>query len=189
MQILFRNTKLNFTKHWGVDESASIIRHFRAVGHSVPDSVRKVIGLGIPTSSQEKNKGHYPNLNDFQEIYEDSMLIHNGEMMAIILHGFVSSIEASEHVRTLGFFFDTMAPCFAPVLRSLEWHCLGAGSVVTISPWTGRYLSVARMDAHSEIFILLFPHGVRISFLQVPAHQEKKCAGQRDLVARRIGTT
>ncbi len=106
MQIVFRNTKLSFTKHWGVDKSASIIRHFCAVGHSVPDSVRKVIGLGIPTSSQEKNKGHYLNLDDFQEVYEDSMLIHHGEMMALILHGFVPSSEAPEHVRMLGDLFQ-----------------------------------------------------------------------------------
>jgi hypothetical protein len=61
--------------------------------------------MGIPTSSPNENKGHYPNLKDFQEICEDSMLIHNGEMVAIILHAFVSSIEASEHVQTLGDFF------------------------------------------------------------------------------------
>jgi hypothetical protein len=67
--------------------------------------MRKVIGMGIPTSSLEENKGHYPNLEDFQEICEDSMLIHNGEMVAIILHAFVLSIEASEHVQTLGNLF------------------------------------------------------------------------------------
>lgn len=77
------------------------VKYFTTVRYSVPDSVRKVIGLGIPTSSQEENKGHYPNLDDFQEIYEDSMLIHDGEMMAIIWHGFVLSIEASEHIQTL----------------------------------------------------------------------------------------
>jgi len=105
MRIGFRNTKLNFTKHWGVDVSASIIRYFRAVGNCVPDSVRKVISLGIPTSSQEENKGHYSNFNDFQEVYENFMLIHHGEMMALILHGFVPSNEAPEHVRTLGDLF------------------------------------------------------------------------------------
>jgi hypothetical protein len=47
MSIIFRNTKLSFTKHWGAEESASIIRHFRAAGHSVPDLVREVIGMGI----------------------------------------------------------------------------------------------------------------------------------------------
>ncbi|CAK9193439.1 unnamed protein product [Sphagnum troendelagicum] len=99
------NTKLNFTKHWGAQESASIIRHFCAARHSVPDCVRKVIGMGISTSSLEENKGHYPNLKDFQKICEDSMFIHNGEMMAIILHAFVPSIEASEHIQTLGDFF------------------------------------------------------------------------------------
>ncbi|CAM6021606.1 unnamed protein product [Sphagnum balticum] len=71
----------------------------------VSDSVRKVIGMGIPTSSPKENKGHYLNLEDFQEIYEDCMLIHNGEMVATILHAFVPSIEASEHVQTLGDLF------------------------------------------------------------------------------------
>jgi hypothetical protein len=61
--------------------------------------------MGITTSSPEENKGHYPNLDDFQEIYEDSMLIHNGEMMAIILHAFVPSTKALEHVQTLGDLF------------------------------------------------------------------------------------
>jgi hypothetical protein len=61
--------------------------------------------MGMATSSPEENKGHYPNLDDFQEIYRDSMLIHNGEMMAIILHAFVPSTEASEHVQTLGDLF------------------------------------------------------------------------------------
>jgi hypothetical protein len=61
--------------------------------------------MGIPASSPEENKGHYSNLEDFQEICEDSMLIHNGEMVAIILHAFVPSIEASKHVQTLGDLF------------------------------------------------------------------------------------
>jgi hypothetical protein len=56
-------------------------------------------------SHEGENKGHYPILDDFIEICEDSMLIHHGEMMAIILHEFVSSTEASEHVRTLGDLF------------------------------------------------------------------------------------
>jgi hypothetical protein len=46
--------------------------------------MRKVVGLGIPTSSQEENKGRYPNLDDFQEMYENFMLIHHEEMMALI---------------------------------------------------------------------------------------------------------
>ncbi|CAN5972234.1 unnamed protein product [Sphagnum jensenii] len=67
--------------------------------------VRKVIGLGIATSPKGENKGHYPILDDFIEICEDSMLIHHGEMMAIILHEFVPSTKALEHVRTLGDLF------------------------------------------------------------------------------------
>jgi hypothetical protein len=33
------------------------------------------------------------------------MLIHHGEMVAILLHGFVPSTEASEHLQTLGYLF------------------------------------------------------------------------------------
>ncbi len=67
--------------------------------------MRKVIGLGILTSSKAQNKGIYSLLDNFQEIHEDSMLIHNGDMIAIILHGFVPPREASKHVRTLGNLF------------------------------------------------------------------------------------
>lgn len=105
MWITCRNTKLRLTKHWGLDDSAWIIRHFRATRHSVFNSVRKVIGLGIATSPEGQNKGQYLILDDFKEIHENSMLIHHGEMMAIILHEFVPSTEVSEHVRTLGNFF------------------------------------------------------------------------------------
>jgi hypothetical protein len=33
------------------------------------------------------------------------MLIHHGEMVAILLHGFVLSTKASKHVQTLGYLF------------------------------------------------------------------------------------
>ncbi|CAK9195908.1 unnamed protein product [Sphagnum troendelagicum] len=59
----------------------------------------------MATSPEGENKGRYPILDDFIEICEDSMLIHQGEMMAIILHQFVPSTETSEHVQTLGNFF------------------------------------------------------------------------------------
>jgi len=108
-------------------------------------------------------------------------------MMAFILHGFVPSNEAPEHVRTLGDLFQysgTMLRTCSPESRmALFGHRFYRDDL----PWTGWYLSVARMDAHSEIFILLFPHGTRIYFLQVPTHRENKCAKQRDLVTRRIG--
>ncbi len=100
-----RNTESGSTKHWGLDESSWIIGHFCAGGHSIPESVRKVIGVGIQTSSKAQNKGIYPLLDDFREIHEDSMLIHKGDMIAVILHGFVPPAEASEHVRTLGDLF------------------------------------------------------------------------------------
>ncbi len=133
-----RNTKLRFTKHWGAQESACIIRHFRAAKHSVPDSVCKVIGMGIPTSSPEENKGHYPNMEDFQEICEDSMLIHNGEMVAIILHAFVPPTEASEDVQTLGDLFrygGTMLCTCSPESRmALFGHRFCRGNL-TVDRW------------------------------------------------------
>jgi hypothetical protein len=134
ISIVVRNTKLRFTKHWGAQESACIIRHFRAAGHNVPDSMCKVIGMGIPTSSLEENKGHYPNLEDFQEICEDSMLIHNGEMVAIILHAFVPSTEAAEHVQTLGDLFrygGTMLRTYSPESRmALFGHRFCRGDLI-----------------------------------------------------------
>jgi hypothetical protein len=83
--------------------------------------MHEVIGMGIATSSPEENKGHYPNLDNFQEIYEDSMLIHNGEMMAIILHAFVPSTEASEHVQTLGDLFRYDGTCSLESRMALLW--------------------------------------------------------------------
>ncbi len=43
-----KNTKLASTKHWGLDDSSWIITHFRAGGHSIPESMSRVIGLRIP---------------------------------------------------------------------------------------------------------------------------------------------
>jgi hypothetical protein len=60
-----RNTKFSSTKHWGLDDNSCIIRHFRARGHNIPESVHKVIGLRILTSSKAQNKGIYPLLDDF----------------------------------------------------------------------------------------------------------------------------
>jgi hypothetical protein len=59
----------------------------------------------MATSHEGENKGHYLILDDFIEICEDSMLIHPGEMIAIILHEFVVSTEALGHVQTLGNLF------------------------------------------------------------------------------------
>jgi hypothetical protein len=56
-------------------------------------------------SHKGQNKGRFPNLHDLKKIREDCMLIHHGEMVAILLHGFVASTKASEHVETLGDLF------------------------------------------------------------------------------------
>ncbi len=66
----------------------------------------------------------------------------------------------------------------APVLWSLEWRCLGTGSVVAISPWIGQF-SVTRMDAHSEIFILLFPSWCTDFFPSRYRHTRKRNAGDK----------
>jgi hypothetical protein len=100
-----RNIKLHSTKYWGLGESAWIIRHFRNEGRSVPDSMRQVIGLGHATSHEGQNKETYPNLRDFRELREDCMLIHHGEMVAILLHGFVPLTKALEHLQTLEYLF------------------------------------------------------------------------------------
>ncbi len=71
------------------------------------------------------------------------------------------------------------APCFAPVLWSLKWRCLGTGFVVAISLWTGRYF-VTRMDAHSEIFILLFFSSWRVKFFPFRyRHSTKRNTGDK----------
>jgi hypothetical protein len=145
--------------------------------------------MGIPTSSPEENKGHYPNLEDFQEICEDSMLIHNGEMVAIILHAFVPSIEASEHVQTLGDLFrygGTMLHTCSPESQmALFGHRFCRGDL------TVDRSVLCNQDGCSFInfyftFFFLMAHEV-LSF-QVPAHHEKKRRRQRDLVAGGTGT-
>lgn len=133
-----RNTELGSTKHWGLDNNSWIIRHFRAGGHSIPEFVRKVIGLGIPTSSKAQNKGIYPLLDGFREIRKDSMLIHNGDMIAIILHGFVPPGEVSEHVRTLGDLFryggTIVRSCFRESKMVLFGHRFCRGDL-TVDRW------------------------------------------------------
>jgi hypothetical protein len=81
--------------------------------------------MGIATSFPEENKGHYPNLDDFQEIYED----FNGEMMAIILHAFVPSTEALKHVQTLGNLFRYGGTCSLESQMALFGHRLCRGDL------------------------------------------------------------
>jgi len=134
MWIACRNVKLCLTKHWGLEDNAWIIRHFRVVGHSVLDSIQKVIGLEIATSPEGENKGHYPILDNFIKICEDSMLIHHWEMMAIILHEIVPSTEASEHVRTLGDLFrydgTILRSCFRESRMALFEHKFCRGDLI-----------------------------------------------------------
>ncbi len=61
MWIVYGNVKLRLTKNWGFEDNVWIFGHFRVTGHNVPDSVRKVIGLGMATSPEGENKGrHHP---------------------------------------------------------------------------------------------------------------------------------
>jgi hypothetical protein len=96
-----------YAKCGSMEEASRVFNKlpFCSEGHSVPGSVRPVIGLGHTISNEGQNKGTYPNLRDFKELSEDCMLIYHGEMVAILLHGFVPSTEASEHLQTLGYLF------------------------------------------------------------------------------------
>lgn len=89
-----------------MDDSVWIIQHFCVKGHNVQDSMQKEIGIGLVMSHQGQNKENYLIFNDFHEILEDSVLIHHGEMVTIILHKFVVMTEASKHVQTLGGLFQ-----------------------------------------------------------------------------------
>jgi hypothetical protein len=88
------------------------------------------------------------------------MLIHNGEMVAIILHAFVPSIEASEHVQTLGDLFrygGTMfRTCSPEFLMALFGHRSCRGDL------TVDRSVLCNQDGCSFrkfLFIYLFPHG------------------------------
>ncbi len=50
------------------------------------------------------------------------MLIHHGEMVAIILHKFVAMTEVSKHVQTLGSFFQHNGIYFWEIRMSLFGH-------------------------------------------------------------------
>jgi hypothetical protein len=145
--------------------------------------------MGIPTSSPEENKGHYLNLEDFQEICEDSMLIHNGEMVAIILHAFVPSIEASEHVQTLGDLFrygGTMLHTCSPESQmALFGHKFCRGDLTM-----DRSVLCNQDGCSLKIFCFtfFFLMAREVLSFQEPAQHEKKRRRQRDLVAGRTGT-
>jgi hypothetical protein len=66
------------------------------------------------------------------------MLIHNGDMIAIILHGFLSPGEASEHVRTLGHLFryggTTLNSCSRESKMVLFGHRFCRGDL-TVDGW------------------------------------------------------
>jgi hypothetical protein len=136
--------------------------------------VQKVIGLGHATPHEGRNKGRYPNLHDLKKIREDCMLIHHGEMVAILLLGFIASTETSEHVDTLGDLFRYGGTISRSCSRESRMVLFGTNFVVVILLWIGPHPSPAqtqRMDANSKN---LFSHDAWFSFPQVPAHC-KKC--------------
>jgi hypothetical protein len=145
--------------------------------------------MGIPTSSREENKGHYSNLEDFREICEDSMLIHNGEMVAIILHAFFPSIEASEHVQTLGDLFRYGSTMFRTC--SLESQMALFGHKFCRGDLTVDRSVLCNQDGCSFrnfYFIYFYLMAREVLSFQVPAQHEKKRRRQRNLVARGTGT-
>jgi hypothetical protein len=162
-----KNSKLYSTKYWGLGESAWIIRHFRNEGHSVPDSVRQVIGLRHATSHEEQNKGAYPNLHDFRELHEDCMLIHHGEMVAILLHRFVALTEALEHVQTLGYLFRYGGTIFRSCSREFRMalfghkFCLNDLTVDRFAPFHCPNSTYGCYNLNN-----LFSHDAWFSFLQ-----------------------
>jgi hypothetical protein len=166
--------KLHSTKYWGLRESAWIIRHFRNEGHSVPDSVCQVIRLGHATSHEGQNKGTYPNLRDFRELREDCMLIHHGEMVAILLHRFVPSTKASEHLQTLGYLFryggTISRSCSRESRMALFGHkfCRFNLTVDRSAPFHCPNSVYACYNLNN-----LFSHDAWFSFLQVPTPLQK----------------
>ncbi len=170
-----KNVKLHFTKYWSLSESAWIIWHFRNEGHNGPDSMRQVIGLGHVTSHKGQNKGMYHNLHDFRELREDYMLIHHGEMVAILLHRFIPLTEASEHVQTLGYLFQyggTISRSYSRESRmTLFGHrfCHGDLTMDRSTPFHYPNSAYGCYNLNN-----LFSHDAWFSFLQVPAPC-KKC--------------
>jgi len=145
--------------------------------------------MGILTSSPEENKGHYPNLKDFQEICEDSMLIHNGEMVAIILHAFVPSIEALEHVQTLGDFFryggTMLCTCSPESQMALFGHKFCRGDLTVDRSVFCNQDGCSFRNFYFTFFFLMVRE---VLSFQVPAQHEKKRRRQRNLIARGTGT-
>jgi len=88
------------------------------------------------------------------------MLIHNGEMVAIILHAFVSLIEASKHVQTLGDLFRYGGTMFHTC--SLESQMALFGHRFCRGNLTVDRSVLCNQDGCSFrnfYFILFFPHG------------------------------
>jgi hypothetical protein len=63
------------------------------------------------------------------------MLINHWDMVTIILHEFVATIEALEHIQTLGNLFQHGGTALWFYSRILKLCCLGIGSVITILLW------------------------------------------------------
>jgi hypothetical protein len=103
------------------------------------------------------------------------MLIHHGEMVAILLHGFVVSTEASEHVQTLGYLFQyggtISRSCSREFRMALFGHrfCRGDLTVDRSAPFHCPNSAYGYYNLNN-----LFFHDAWFSFFQVPAPC-KKC--------------
>ncbi|CAM6056516.1 unnamed protein product [Sphagnum tenellum] len=95
------------------------------------------------------------------------MLIHNGDMIAIILHGFVPPGEASKTS------FATMERSSALALGSPRWCSLATGSVAVTSPSTGGYPKPSKPELclFDRTLNLPFSHLVRSGRLSVARYR------------------
>jgi hypothetical protein len=113
--------------------------------------------------------------SDFRELCEDCMLIHHGEMVAILLHGFVPSTKALEHLQTLGYLFrygSTISrSCFRESRMALFGHkfCRFDITVDRSAPFHCPNSVYACYNLNN-----FFSHDAWFSFFQVPAPY-KKC--------------
>lgn len=131
--MLVKTPNYVFTKHWGLNNIAWIIRHFCVKGHNVPNSMQKVIGLKLATSHEGQNKGHYPILTRFTKIpcwftmrrwwpsfY--TILFHHKKCHIMFKHWEVCS--------------NTATKCYNFVFKTSNCSCLCIGSIATILLWT-----------------------------------------------------
>jgi hypothetical protein len=88
---------LKQTVHWGLLESAWILRHFRQKGIDIPDVVKDVVRPGCETTQELRMKKQNVTVDGFRELLTDCVLIYERAVVAILLHEFVPSDQAVEY--------------------------------------------------------------------------------------------